>query len=101
MLCISIDRTEFVKAPPFDIEFSDSRIESKVGFGPYMPHMSLLYGDLTDEEKEKIVERAKSLDPEICNLSFEVSYLTLYESDTDDLTLKSWRKVADIELSGN
>ncbi|XP_058100980.1 cyclic phosphodiesterase-like [Magnolia sinica] len=65
---------------------------------PYMPHLSLLYGDLTDEEKEKAVERTKSHDPEICNLSFEVSSLTLYETDTEDITLKSWKKVADCNL---
>ncbi|XP_077227972.1 cyclic phosphodiesterase-like [Tasmannia lanceolata] len=65
---------------------------------PYMPHLSLLYGDLTDDEKEKAEERAKFLDQDLCNLSFEVSSLTLYKTDTEDKTLKSWEKVADCNL---
>lgn len=65
---------------------------------PYMPHLSLLYGDLADEEKEKAVERANSHDQDICNLSFEVSHLALYKTDTEDKTLNSWEKVADCIL---
>ncbi|XP_077227046.1 cyclic phosphodiesterase-like [Tasmannia lanceolata] len=61
-------------------------------------HLSLLYGDLTDDEKEKAEERAKFLDRDLCNLSFEVSSLTLYKTNTEDKTLKSWGKVADCNL---
>ncbi|RWR86444.1 cyclic phosphodiesterase-like protein [Cinnamomum micranthum f. kanehirae] len=67
---------------------------------PYMPHLSLLYGDLTDEEKDRAVERVKFHDQDICNLSFEVSRLALYKTDTEDKTLKSWEKVADWNLLG-
>ncbi|KAG9448147.1 hypothetical protein H6P81_014275 [Aristolochia fimbriata] len=66
----------------------------------YMPHLSLLYGDTSDDEKEKAVEKVKSLDPEISNLSFEVSRLTLCKTDTQDKTLKSWEKIAEFDLSG-
>ncbi|XP_068665368.1 cyclic phosphodiesterase-like [Aristolochia californica] len=66
----------------------------------YMPHLSLLYGGLSDEEKEKAVEMVKLLDPEICNASFDVSRLTLYKTDTQDTTLESWEKIDDCNLSG-
>lgn len=65
-----------------------------------MPHLSLLYGDLTDEEKGRAVERVKIHDQDICNLSFEVSRLALYKTDTEDKTLKSWETVADWNLLG-
>ncbi|XXG77422.1 hypothetical protein AAC387_Pa08g1577 [Persea americana] len=67
---------------------------------PYMPHLSLLYGDLTDEEKDRAVDTVKFHDQDICNLSFEVSRLALYKTDTEDKTLKSWEKVADWNLLG-
>lgn len=58
----------------------------------YMPHLSLLYQDLTDEEKEKAVKKAEELDKEICGLEFEISELALYKTDTEDKSLKSWEK---------
>ncbi|XP_049388306.1 cyclic phosphodiesterase-like [Solanum stenotomum] len=42
---------------------------------PYMPHMSILYADLTDEEKNKAQENAYILDESIDNLSFQISRL--------------------------
>lgn len=68
---------------------------------PYMPHLSLLYGDLTDEEKKKAQEKASILDEGINSLSFPVTRLALYNTDTDDVTLKSWKKVAECSLSPN
>ncbi|ERN14146.1 hypothetical protein AMTRI_Chr01g111770 [Amborella trichopoda] len=65
---------------------------------PYMPHLSLLYGDLTEEEKKKAQDKANSLDQGLCNLDFEVSSLALHKTDTEDKTLKSWEKVAEIPL---
>ncbi|KAG1346559.1 Cyclic phosphodiesterase [Cocos nucifera] len=59
----------------------------------YMPHLSLSYGDLTDEEKEKARQRVEELDKEICGLSFQVSSLALHKTDTEDKSLKSWEKV--------
>ncbi|KAL2931048.1 Cyclic phosphodiesterase [Bienertia sinuspersici] len=59
---------------------------------PYMPHMSLLYGDLTDEEKKKAQERANALDDTLGDLSFTISRLALYKTDTEDKTLESWEK---------
>lgn len=65
---------------------------------PYMPHMSLLYADLTDEEKKKAQERANALDDSLGNLSFKVTRLALYKTDTEDKTLKSWEKVVECDL---
>ena len=64
-----------------------------------MPHLSLLYADLTDEEKKKAQERAYILDETIDNLSFRISRLALYKTDTEDKTLKSWEKVAECDLN--
>ncbi|KAG5577192.1 hypothetical protein H5410_057326 [Solanum commersonii] len=41
----------------------------------YMPHMSILYADLMDEEKKKAQEKAYILDESIDNLSFQISRL--------------------------
>ncbi|XP_038722395.1 cyclic phosphodiesterase-like [Tripterygium wilfordii] len=65
----------------------------------YMPHMSLLYGDLTDEEKKKAQEKANVLDESINGLSFPITRLALYETDPKDKTLKSWEKVAECSLN--
>ncbi|XP_050235082.1 cyclic phosphodiesterase-like [Mercurialis annua] len=65
----------------------------------YMPHLSLLYEDLTDEEKKKAQEKANSLDESINDLSFEISRLALWKTDTGDKTLKSWEKIAECTLS--
>ncbi|CAL5346243.1 unnamed protein product [Camellia sinensis] len=68
---------------------------------PYMPHLSLLYEDLSDEEKKKAQEKANVLDESIGNLSFEVTRLALYETNPEDKTLKSWKKIAECNLDAN
>uniref|UniRef100_A0A6N2KNW9 Cyclic phosphodiesterase n=1 Tax=Salix viminalis TaxID=40686 RepID=A0A6N2KNW9_SALVM len=65
---------------------------------PYMPHLSLLYGDLTDDEKKKAQEKAGTLDESINGLSFPITHLALWKTDTQDLTLKSWEKIAECSL---
>ncbi|PON69166.1 2',3'-cyclic-nucleotide 3'-phosphodiesterase [Trema orientale] len=65
---------------------------------PYMPHLSLLYGDLTEDEKKKAQEKANILDDSISSLSFPVTRLALYKTDTEDKTLKSWEKIAEFNL---
>ncbi|KAL0305571.1 UNVERIFIED_CONTAM: Cyclic phosphodiesterase [Sesamum radiatum] len=59
---------------------------------PYMPHLSLLYGDLTDEEKKTAQEKAYVLDENIGSLNFQISRLALYKTDTEDKSCKSWRR---------
>ncbi|KAI3495395.1 hypothetical protein L1887_37733 [Cichorium endivia] len=65
---------------------------------PYMPHLSILYGDLTDEEKKRAQEKANALDQTVESLSFPIVRLALYKTDTEDKTLKSWKKVTEITL---
>ncbi|KAE8817617.1 Cyclic phosphodiesterase [Hordeum vulgare] len=60
---------------------------------PYMPHVSLLYGDLTDEEKEAARKKVEEMDSELCGLQFEISELALYRTDTEDRSLESWELV--------
>lgn len=64
----------------------------------YMPHLSILYADLTDKEKKKAQERAIALDESLSGLSFQISRLALYKTDTEDKTLKSWEKMAEFNL---
>ncbi|KAF8391167.1 hypothetical protein HHK36_023468 [Tetracentron sinense] len=66
---------------------------------PYMPHLSILYGDLSDEEKKKAQEKTETLDESISSLSFQITRLALYKTDTEDKTLKSWEKVAECHLN--
>ncbi|KAJ4703730.1 cyclic phosphodiesterase-like [Melia azedarach] len=68
---------------------------------PYMPHLSLLYGDLTDDEKKKAQEKAYELDESIGSLSFPITCLALWKTDTADNTLKSWEKVMECNLNPN
>ncbi|XP_031287467.1 cyclic phosphodiesterase-like [Pistacia vera] len=68
---------------------------------PYMPHISLLYGDLTDEEKKKAQEKAYFLDESIDQLSFPITRLQLWKTPASDNTLTSWEKIAEYNLSPN
>ncbi|KAM0071513.1 putative cyclic phosphodiesterase, 2',3'-cyclic-nucleotide 3'-phosphodiesterase [Helianthus debilis subsp. tardiflorus] len=68
---------------------------------PYMPHLSILYADLTEEEKKRAQEKANALDESIETLSFPITRLALYKTDTEDKTLKSWEKVAEVTLQHN
>ncbi|KAL8103511.1 cyclic phosphodiesterase-like isoform X1 [Apium graveolens] len=68
---------------------------------PYMPHLSLLYADLTEEEKKRAQEKASALDKGIGSLTFQITRLALYKTDTEDKSLKSWEKVAECELPTN
>ncbi|CAI9292875.1 unnamed protein product [Lactuca saligna] len=65
---------------------------------PYMPHLSILYADLTEEEKKRAQEKANALDETVQSLKFPISRLALYKTDTEDKTLKSWEKVTEITL---
>ena len=67
----------------------------------YMPHLSLLYADLSDEEKQKAQERANVIDNALAGLTFEITRIALYKTDTEDKTLKSWEKIAECTLTTN
>lgn len=78
--------------------FSCSRTNVFASIAAYMPHLSLLYADLTDEDKKKAQEKASILDESIAGLSFPITRLALYKTDTEDKTLKSWEKIAECLL---
>ncbi|KAG9158868.1 hypothetical protein Leryth_017878 [Lithospermum erythrorhizon] len=61
------------------------------------PHLGLLYTD----EKKLAQERVYALDESICSLSFKISRLALYTTDTEDKSLKSWEKMAESNLDLN
>lgn len=75
-----------------------SKIFSALIITAYMPHLSLLYEDISEVEKDKAVEKVKALVNDIDKLEFEVSTLALYRTDTEDKTLQSWELVADRKL---
>ncbi|XP_004293643.1 PREDICTED: cyclic phosphodiesterase-like isoform 2 [Fragaria vesca subsp. vesca] len=56
---------------------------------------------LSDEDKKKAQEKANILDESITSLSFAVTRLALYKTDTEDKTLKSWEKIAECTLQPN
>lgn len=60
---------------------------------PYMPHLSLIYGDLEDGEKVRARKRAEEIDSDIYGLTFEISSLALCKTDTRDKTTESWEMV--------
>ena len=69
-----------------------------VELAAYMPHLSLLYGDLTEEEKEKARKRVEELDAGLVGLAFKVSSIGLFKTDTEDKSLKSWEKIEICDL---
>ncbi|XP_050378945.1 uncharacterized protein LOC126796214 isoform X2 [Argentina anserina] len=62
------------------------------------PHLSLLYGNLTEEERKVALEKVSILDESISSLSFTISQLALYKINYRDTTLKSWEKIAEYNL---
>ncbi|CAK7334087.1 unnamed protein product [Dovyalis caffra] len=68
----------------------------------YMPHLSLLYGTLTNDKKKKAQEKAYVLDESIDGLNFQISRLALWITDRQDKgKLESWKQVAECSLSAN
>lgn len=65
---------------------------------PVFPYVSLLYANLTDEERKKAQEKVSVLDETIASLSFPITRLALYKINYKDKTLKSWEKIAEYPL---
>ncbi|KAL6139163.1 hypothetical protein ACLB2K_064440 [Fragaria x ananassa] len=63
-----------------------------------MPHLSLLYGTLTDEEKKRAKEKVLAMDPTITGLEFITSRVALYQVNFADRTQKSWVKLREGNL---
>lgn len=61
----------------------------------YVPHMSILYGDLTEEEKKEALEKASTLDSSLDGLNFRINRVELWITDAD---VRSWVKVDEHDL---
>ncbi|KAG7546975.1 Cyclic phosphodiesterase [Arabidopsis suecica] len=61
----------------------------------YVPHMSILYGDLTEGEKKKALEKAYTLDSSLDGLNFQINRVALWITDAD---VGSWVKIDEHNL---
>lgn len=69
----------------------------------YMPHLSLIYGDLSDEEKDAVTAEFLAHEwSQLANnsLSFHVSSLALYRTNPRDLSMASWERLGVYPLKG-
>eukprot|EP00890_Picochlorum_soloecismus_P001436 jgi/Picsp_1/2293/NSC_05757-R1_protein len=64
----------------------------------YMPHLSLLYSEISQEERAALVEdssrKMKIEDPENPLPGFESDTIELWYTPIQDKTLKSWKRIA-------
>ncbi|EFJ50788.1 hypothetical protein VOLCADRAFT_120612 [Volvox carteri f. nagariensis] len=75
---------------------------------PYMPHLSLLYADMDDAEKAKVVEyetgrlygESSGYDTLLVETGYEVDSFTLWYSPIEDRTTRSWCLVEEYPLTG-
>ncbi|CAN6224343.1 unnamed protein product [Urochloa humidicola] len=58
---------------------------------PYVPRLSLIYGDRTEEQEAAAMEKVEELDKDIRELHFEISEIALYKTDPEDV--ESWELV--------
>lgn len=67
----------------------------------YMPHLSLIYGDLNETDKDLAKNMVKTQHSDILqDTEFLVSSLALYRTDPDDLEMKSWELIGTFPLEG-
>ncbi|KAK9919907.1 hypothetical protein M0R45_028481 [Rubus argutus] len=64
----------------------------------HMPHLSLLYGNLTDEERKRALEKVKELDDSIASLKFTISRVVLYKTHNEARDQHSWEKIMEYNL---
>ncbi|KAL6146541.1 hypothetical protein ACLB2K_057219 [Fragaria x ananassa] len=64
----------------------------------HMPHLSLLYGNLTEEERKRALEKVTELDDSIASLKFTMSRLVLYKTHSEARDQHSWEKVMEYNL---
>ena len=69
------------------------------GGAPYMPHLSLVYGQLTDAQREDARRDAETAllgndAANVADASFVAAEVTLWRTDIEDLTCESWSRVA-------
>jgi hypothetical protein len=68
------------------------------GGAPYMPHLSLVYGDLTDAQREDARRDGETAllgndAANVADASFVAAEVTLWRTDIEDLTCESWSRV--------
>ncbi|KAI4312451.1 hypothetical protein MLD38_037259 [Melastoma candidum] len=71
------------------LNLSDSTFIPVNFIAAYTPHISLIYGDISDQRKKKAQEKANILDENLNCLSFKISRLVLCKSVFGDLATKS------------
>lgn len=65
----------------------------------YMPHMSLLYCHMTDEELDLAKAKVEAEHGKILfEKEFQITHLTVWLTDVDDESCVSWRRCAEIPL---
>eukprot|EP00252_Welwitschia_mirabilis_P006191 TRINITY_DN1698_c0_g1_i2.p1 TRINITY_DN1698_c0_g1~~TRINITY_DN1698_c0_g1_i2.p1 ORF type:complete len:184 (-),score=25.58 TRINITY_DN1698_c0_g1_i2:351-902(-) len=67
----------------------------------YMPHISLLYANIDQTQKEFAINNVLSQEDRdfLSSVEFSVSSLCLWLTDTEDESLSSWQKIAELPLS--
>ncbi|GFR44091.1 hypothetical protein Agub_g5253 [Astrephomene gubernaculifera] len=76
------------------------------GAPPYMPHLSLLYSDMDQGERQRVVEYETSRlygdspATRLLESGFDVGSLQVWSTPLDDSSLKSWRLVGEVRLVG-
>lgn len=70
---------------------------------PYMPHLSLVYGDLTAEEREGVAAAAKDVlgSDSAVNAGFTADRIALWRTDISDRSCRSWERVDFFPLQGS
>jgi len=68
------------------------------GGAPYMPHLSLVYGQLTDAQREDARRDGETAllgndAANVADASFVAAEVTLWRTDIEDLTCESWSRV--------
>ncbi|BFI43012.1 hypothetical protein MPTK2_8g14170 [Marchantia polymorpha subsp. ruderalis] len=82
---------------------ANAKAQSVFGQAPakeYMPHLSLIYGDLSDEDLNSAKAVAEKYSQFYKNSEFVVNKLCLYETDTNDKMLTTWKRIAEFPLEG-
>ena len=74
--------------------------ELKLSNPKYMPHLSLLYADMTEREKEEALKFPASFTSLLDDSLFEVTSIDIYSTPLSDRSTKSWKCVAEIPLRG-
>lgn len=75
--------------------------------GPYMPHLSLKYGNLDDQQRAEIVRQeterlyGEGSDTRLVDTGFEVRHVAVWYTPADDESCRAWRLVGEYKLGGD